>query len=130
MQLCASVAKLRSSGAHSSARHDNHGGIVEQPLPRIILGNLQLIGPQRQNSVFSFSPVPVHKQTTASHAAWWSLMPSGTTPVSTYRQSAMMSLRASATMKGFREPWAFSVRFLYHCTRSLSGWNINIRHDN
>jgi hypothetical protein len=34
-----------------------------------------------------------------------------------------MSLRASATIIGVRDLFAFSVRCLNHCTRALSGWN-------
>src|SRR3982074_137430 len=39
----------------------------------------------------------------------------------------MMSLRASATIIGLRDPFAFSVRCLNHCTRALSGWNFTMR---
>src|SRR6478736_3454745 len=39
----------------------------------------------------------------------------------------MMSLRASATIIGLRDPFAFSVRCLNHFTRALSGWNFTMR---
>src|SRR5450631_4496184 len=39
----------------------------------------------------------------------------------------MMSLRASATIIGLRDPFAFSVGALNHCTRALSGWNFTMR---
>src|SRR5208283_3414956 len=39
----------------------------------------------------------------------------------------MMSLRASATIIGLRDLFAFSVRCLNHCTRALSGWNFTMR---
>jgi hypothetical protein len=39
----------------------------------------------------------------------------------------MMSLRASATIIGLRDLFAFSERCLNHCTRALSGWNFTMR---
>src|SRR6202162_5367127 len=128
MQLYASVAKLRSSGSPFFSPAWKPLGGCERPLPRIVHGGSSFKSAGTPKLAAFISPIGC--DCTVSYVVGLSLEPSGTTPVLTYRQSAMINLRASATIIGLRDPRAFSVRFLYQTTRSLSGWNCSIRHDN
>ena len=90
MQSCASSAKLRGSGPNLHSGFGSHGFDVGSPLPRI----------HRQPAVrvaklFGLLSLPF--DVVAYHAGR-KTMPSDTWPVVTRRQSAMSSLRASATI--------------------------------
>ena len=56
--------------------------------------------------------------------------PSGTMPSRTSRHRAISSLRAKATIMGFRVPRAFSVRDRNHCVKALVFWCRRNRHAN
>ena len=102
MQLYASVAKLRSSGSPFFSPAWKPLGGCERPLPRIVHGgsSLKSAGTPKLAAFIS----PIGWDCTISYAAGLSLKPPGTTPVLTYRQSAMINLRASATIIGLRAP--------------------------
>jgi hypothetical protein len=74
MQIYASAARLRSSGAHSCIRHEAIG-CGEQPLPRVVFW--QIVAQKRQcgqNLMIRFLPVLNY---------FANLNPSGTMPVFT-----------------------------------------------
>src|SRR4051794_12296541 len=76
------------------------------PLPRIVVGAQRFVPPQAPMGVF-LSPF---------HVAARSETPSGISPVVAMRQSAISSLRASATIIVLRvAPRASAVRARYHC---------------
>ena len=64
------------------------------------------------------------------HCAGRKTTPSGTMPSRTSRHRAISSLRAKATIMGFRVPRAFSVRDRNHFVKALSFWCRRNRHAN
>src|SRR6266545_2605579 len=100
MQSCASAAKLRSGGPilPFGVRAKGPLGI---PPPRTVIGPSQAYGQAETVVVPSASYV---------HCAGRKTTPSGTMPSRMSRHRAISSLRAKATIMGFRVPRAFSVR--------------------
>jgi len=112
MRSCASAAKLRAAGpfyrSASSARFEY--GI---PPPRIVNSAVVL----KRRIVLSGLLVPVSPFQDAGRKT----TPSNGSPVVTKRQSAMTSLRASATIMVLRVPLRLSaVRARYHNASALS----------
>jgi hypothetical protein len=64
------------------------------------------------------------------HCAARKTTPSGTMPSRTNRHRAISSLRAKATIMGFRVPRAFSVRDRNHFVKALFFWCRRNRHAN
>ena len=120
MQSCASAAKLRSGGPILPVGVKAKG-LVGVPPPRTVIGapshadKAETIG---MPSAFSV------------HCAGRITTPSGTTPSRTSRHRAISSLRAKATIMGFRVPRAFSVRDRNHFVKALSFWCRRNRHAN
>ena len=116
MRSCASAAKLRAAGpfyqSASSARFEY--GI---PPPRIV-NSAVVLNSQRERrmvlSAYARSGKPFQD-------AGRKTTPSNGSPVVTKRQSAMISLRASATIMVLRVPLRLSaVRARYHNVSALS----------
>ena len=111
MQPCASAAKLRSGGpilplGMTAMSH------LGTPPPRTVIGDQsQAYGLGRNCRVPSVTSV---------HYAWRRTTPSGTTPSRTSRHRAISSLRAKATIMGFRVRRAFSVRDRNHFVKALA----------
>jgi hypothetical protein len=81
MQLYASVARLRSSGAHSSCRHESHGASASNRYLGSFLTDWSLKAPLRQNLMFSFLLLLV--DSAVAYATGLNSKPSGTRPVFT-----------------------------------------------
>jgi hypothetical protein len=97
--------------AHSVTRHDSHGANRAAP-PRIVIGASNAGSPK---PVFWYSA-----SGRGGHVVARRTTPSGGSPVVTKRQSAIKSLRASATIIVLRAPLAAAVLARYHCARALS----------
>ena len=121
MQSCASAAKLRSGGPI----------LPFGCKPRGVSGFRHL----------EPSSASCHKRTdkaetvvvpsaSSVHCAGRKTTPSGTTPSRTSRHRAISSLRAKATIMGFRVPRAFSVRDRNHFVKALFFWCRRNRHAN
>ena len=116
MQSCASAAKLRAAGpffrSASSARFEY--GI---PPPRIVNSAVVLRSQRERRMLLSAMLVPVKPFQDAGRKTTPSI---GSLAV-TKRQSAMTSLRASATIMVLRVPIRLSaVRVRYHTASALS----------
>ncbi len=116
MQACASAAKLRAAGpfyrSASSARFE-----YGFPPPRIVNSAVVLKASASAEMVLSGMRVPVSSFQDAGRKT----TPSSVSPVVTKRQSAMISLRASATIIVLRVPLRLSVvRARYHNASALS----------
>src|SRR3954453_370596 len=108
--------------AHSLGRRCSHACLGSPP-PRIVISG-PATGCRRRAQSCS---ITVGGQTAAGIAER-SNTPCGTSPVVTSFQSAMSSLRASATIIVLRvAPRASAVRARYHCASELSFWNIRKR---
>ena len=120
MQSCASAAKLRSGGPILPVGMKAKG-LVGVPPPRTVIGapshadKAETIGMPSTFSVYCAGRITT---------------PSGTTPSRTSRHRAISSLRAKATIMGFRVPRAFSVRERNHFVKALSFWCRRNRHAN
>ena len=113
MQSCASAAKAPGRRAHSSQRRGSRGFGVGSPPPRMVIGSSSM---GCQAVVLFCLPFRV-----VAHDAARKMMPLGTSPMVTRRQSAMSSLRASATIMILRVALRPSVvRALNHWARALS----------
>ena len=120
MQSCASAAKLRSGGPILPVGMKAKG-LVGVPPPRTVIGAPSLADKAETIGMPStFSVYCAGRITT----------PSGTTPSRTSRHRAISSLRAKATIMGFRVPRAFSVRERNHFVKALSFWCRRNRHAN
>ena len=120
MQSCASAAKLRSGGPILPVGMKAKG-LVGVPPPRTVIGTPSLADKAETIGMPStFSVYCAGRITT----------PSGTTPSRTSRHRAISSLRAKATIMGFRVPRAFSVRERNHFVKALSFWCRRNRHAN
>src|SRR5689334_17602954 len=116
MRSCASAAKHRAA-AHSIGRHQSARFEYGFPPPRIV-NSAVVLKSQREGrngaEWYARSGKPFHddgRKTT----------PSSGSPVVTKRQSAMISLRASATIMVLRVPLPLSaVRARYHNANALS----------
>ena len=116
MRSCASAAKLRAAGpfyrAASNARFEY--GI---PPPRIVNSAVVLKSQRERRMVLSAMLVPLSPFQDAGRKT----TPSSGSPAVTKRQSAMISLRASATIMVLRVPLRLSaVRARYHNASALS----------
>ena len=118
---CASAAKLRSGGPILPFGMKAKGRLGI-PSPRTVIGvPSQAYGQGRNCRVPSASSV---------HCAARKTTPSGTMPSRTSRHRAISSLRAKATIMGFRVPRAFSVRDRNHFVKALFFWCRRNRHAN
>ena len=108
---CASAAKLRSGGPILPFGLKAKG-LVGIPPPRTVIGVPSQADKAGTVGVPSASSV---------HCAARKTTPSGTMPSRTSRHRAISSLRAKATIMGFRVPRAFSVRDRNHSRRWSSG---------
>ena len=113
MQSCASAAKLRAAGPFSPSAS------VPCPLPVPATSDRQSAvraERQRERRIGKKMLFPE-----AFQPAGRKMTPSNVSPVVTKRQSAMSSLRASATIIVLRVPARLSaVRARYHCASALS----------
>ena len=120
MQSCASAAKLRGSGPNLHSGFGSHGFDVGSPLPRIHRADLARTA---KLLVLLFR--------TVVHDAGRKITPCGTSPLVTRDQSAMSSLRASATIIVLRVLARLSVvRAANHRARALFFWNLRKRQAN
>jgi hypothetical protein len=113
MQSCASAAKLRAAGPFFSSALS---AMFEYgfPPPRIVNSAVVLKSQRERRMVLSASGKPFQD-------AGRKTTPSSGSPVVTKRQSAMTSLRASATIIVLRVPIRLSaVRARYHSASALS----------
>ena len=116
MQSCASAAKLRAAGPFSRSASS---AMFEYgfPPPRIVNSAVALKSQRERRMVLSGMLVPVKPFQPAGRKT----TPSSVSPVVTKRQSAMSSLRASATIIVLRVPLRLSaVRARYHNASALS----------
>src|SRR5215468_4177571 len=120
MQSCASAAKLRSGGPILPFGLKAKGRLGIPP-PRTVIGVPSQADKAETVGVPSVSSV---------HHAARKTMPSGTMPSRTSRHRAISSLRAKATIMGFRVPRAFSVRDRNHFVKALFFWCRRNRHAN
>ena len=120
MQSCASAAKLRSGGPILPFGLKAKG-LVGIPPPRTVIGVPSQADKAGTVGVPSASSV---------HCAARKTTPSGTMPSRTSRHRAISSLRAKATIMGFRVPRAFSVRDRNHFVKALVFWCRRNRHAN
>ena len=113
MQSCASAAKLRSGGPilPFGVRAKGRLGI---PPPRTVIGV--------PSQVYGQAETVVVPSACSVHCAGRKTTPSGTMPSRTSRHRAISSLRAKATIMGFRVPRAFSVRDRNHFVKALFFW--------
>jgi len=121
MQSCASAAKLRSGGPilPFGVRAKGRLGI---PPPRTVIG----VPPQ----AYGQAETVVVRSAPFVHCAGRKTTPSGTMPSRMSRHRAISSLRAKATIMGFRVPRAFSVRDRNHFVKALFFWCRRNRHAN
>ena len=120
MQACASTAKLRGGRPNLLGRHIVHGSwrvTAASDRYRQLVADAD----ERRNPRFLLL------LGRAVHRAGRTTTPSGTSPAVTNRQSAMRSLRASATINVFR-PLPEVARASNHCVRALCFWCIRKRH--
>ena len=120
MQSCASAAKLRNGGPILPFGLKAKGRLGIPP-PRTVIGVPSQADKAETVGVPSVSSV---------HYAARKTTPSGTMPSRTSRHRAISSLRAKATIMGFRVPRAFSVRDRNHCVKALVFWCRRNRHAN
>jgi hypothetical protein len=121
MQSCASAAKLRSGGPILPFGVKAKGRLGIPP-PRTVIGLPSQAYGQGRNCRGAFSVL--------RYCAGRKTTPSGTMPSRTSRHRAISSLRAKATIMGFRVPRAFSVRDRNHFVKALSFWCRRNRHAN
>jgi hypothetical protein len=114
MQSCASAAKLRAAGPFSPSASVPR----QQPVPATS---------DRRPTISPWMPVASAGQVkemsllAVLQLAGRRMTPSNVSPVVTKRQSAISSLRASATIIVLRVPKRLSaVRARYHCASALS----------
>lgn len=121
MQSCASAAKLRSGGPilPFGVRAKGRLGI---PPPRTVIGV--------PSQAYGQAETVVVPSASFVHCAGRKTTPSGTMPSRTSRHRAISSLRAKATIMGFRVPRAFSVRDRNHFVKALFFWCRRNRHAN
>ena len=117
---CASAAKLRSGGPILPFGLKAKG-LVGIPPPRTVIDVPSQADKAGTVGVPSASSV---------HCAARKTTPSGTMPSRTSRHRAISSLRAKATIMGFRVPRAFSVRDRNHFVKALVFWCRRNRHAN
>ena len=110
MQSCASAAKLRSGGPILPFGIKAKGRLGIPP-PRTVIGVPSQAYRQGRNCRMSSA--------SSVHCAARKTTPSGTMPSRTSRHRAISSLRAKATIMGFRVPRAFSVRDRNHFDKAL-----------
>jgi hypothetical protein len=121
MQSCASAAKLRSGGPILPVGMKAKGLVGVPPLePSSALRHKRADKAETIGMPSTLSVYCAGRITT----------PSGTTPSRTSRHRAIRSLRAKATIMGFRVPRAFSVRDRNHFVKALSFWCRRNRHAN
>ena len=121
MQSCASAAKLRSGGPILPFGMKAKGPLGIPP-PRTVSAS-------RHKRTDKAETVGVSSASSV-HCATRKTTPSGTMPSRTSRHRAISSLRAKATIMGFRVPRAFSVRDRYHFVKALFLWCRRNRHAN
>ena len=121
MQSCASAAKLRSGGPilPFGVRAKGRLGI---PPPRTVIGV--------PSQAYGQAETVVVPSASFVHCAGRKTTPSGTMPSRMSRHRAISSLRAKATIMGFRVPRAFSVRDRNHFVKVLFFWCRRNRHAN
>ena len=121
MQSCASAAKLRSGGPilPFGVRAKGRLGI---PPPRTVIGV--------PSQAYGQAEAVVVPSASFVHCAGRKTTPSGTMPSRMSRHRAISSLRAKATIMGFRVPRAFSVRDRNHFVKALFFWCRRNRHAN
>ena len=121
MQSCASAAKLRSGGPilPFGVRAKGRLGI---PPPRTVIGV--------PSQAYGQAETVVVPSASFVHCAGRKTTPSGTMPSRMSRHRAISSLRAKATIMGFRVPRAFSVRDRNHFVKALFFWCRRNRHAN
>src|SRR6266478_1328385 len=121
MQSCASAAKLRSGGPilPFGVRAKGRRGI---PPPRTVIGV--------PSQAYGQAETVVVPSASFVHCAGRKTTPSGTMPSRMSRHRAISSLRAKATIMGFRVPRAFSVRDRNHFVKALFFWCRRNRHAN
>ena len=100
--------------SHSHLRHDSAMGVLGFPPPRTVVGGSSRDADEGRNCL-RCERFLLQQFNHAAHRT----TPCGTSPVVTYRQSAISSLRASATIMvvRFLPP---ATRAWYHCARALS----------
>ena len=122
MQSYASAAKLRSGGPILPFGIESQGNTSG-------LRHLEPSSATRHQRTNLAETVGCHSVTSV-HCAGRRTTPSGTTPSRTRRHRAISSLRAKATIMGFRVPRAFSVRDRNHFVKALFFWCRRNRHAN
>ena len=110
MQSCASAAKLRSGGPILPFGVKAKGRLGIPP-PRTVIGV--------PSQAYGQAETVVVPSASFVHYAGRKTKPSGTMPSRMSRHRAISSLRAKATIMGFRVPRAFSVRDRNHFVKAL-----------
>jgi hypothetical protein len=121
MQSCASAAKLRSGGPILPFGVKAKGRLGIPP-PRTVIGV--------PSQAYGQAETVVVPSASFVHCAGRKTTPSGTMPSRMSRHRAISSLRAKATIMGFRVPRAFSVRDRNHFVKALFFWCRRNRHAN
>ena len=121
MQSCASAAKLRSGGPILPFGVRAKGRLGISP-PRTVIGV--------PSQAYGQAETVVVPSASFVHCAGRKTTPSGTMPSRMSRHRAISSLRAKATIMGFRVPRAFSVRDRNHFVKALFFWCRRNRHAN
>lgn len=119
MRIGSEAPKRRT---HSSSRHESQGACRDSATSN-----------RHRRPITSGRTMPKLSgclSTSSVHCAGRKTTPSGTTPCRTSRHRAIRSLRAKATIMGFRVPRAFSVRARNHSVKALSFWCKRNRHAN
>ena len=114
-QTCASAARLRGGGPILTNGSTTMSKVGSPP-PRIVIGSwARSLDQTRRNSAFAL------RDSCVDQAGWRSTTPCGTSPVWTMRHSAMISLRARATIIFvLRAPLGPSVLLRNHLASALS----------